>query len=133
MTLSPSPSRAVLSTFDTDLDGWQAVGVDISYTAIPPDITDISYVVNSGAYAGIATFMNLPVCLTPADLEAGEVDVAIMGAPLDIADKALALRTVLARVLPDCIRTIDVRVPASPVVVRWPERPTTDDESRLPR
>lgn len=42
------------------------------------------YVANSGAYAGIQTFMNLPVCLTQEDLKAGEVDVAILGAPIDM-------------------------------------------------
>ncbi|GLY47199.1 agmatinase family protein [Lentzea sp. NBRC 102530] len=35
------------------------------------------------AYSGIATFMGVPVCLTQEDLRAGEVDVAIMGVPLD--------------------------------------------------
>lgn len=34
--------------------------------------------------SGIPTFFNLPVALTPADLVAGEVEVAIMGAPLDL-------------------------------------------------
>lgn len=42
------------------------------------------YVANSGAYAGIQTFMNLPVCLTQQDLRAGEVEVAILGAPIDM-------------------------------------------------
>ena len=51
----------------------------------------------------------------------GEVVTVLFGAPIDIPDKALALRTILARVVPECLRTIDVRVPASPVVSRWPE------------
>jgi agmatinase len=33
--------------------------------------------------AGIQTFMKLPVCLTPEDLRAGEIDVAICGVPWD--------------------------------------------------
>lgn len=33
--------------------------------------------------AGIQTFMKLPVCLTPADLTAGEMDVAVCGVPWD--------------------------------------------------
>ncbi|MEW6282162.1 MAG: agmatinase family protein [Candidatus Eremiobacterota bacterium] len=37
------------------------------------------------AYAGIATFMGVPVCLTREDLEAGKVDVAILGAPVDMS------------------------------------------------
>ena len=35
------------------------------------------------AYAGVPSFMRLPVCLTPEDLKAGKVDVAIVGAPMD--------------------------------------------------
>ncbi len=33
------------------------------------------------SWAGIGTFMKLPVCLTPEDLRAGGVDIAIGGAP----------------------------------------------------
>ena len=42
------------------------------------------YVVNSGAFAGIPTFMGFPVALTPEDLTAGNVDVAVIGAPVDM-------------------------------------------------
>lgn len=35
------------------------------------------------AWLGIQTFLKLPVCLTPEDLRAGSVDVAIAGAPWD--------------------------------------------------
>lgn len=35
------------------------------------------------AWSGIQTFLKLPVCLTPEDLRAGEVDVAVGGAPWD--------------------------------------------------
>jgi len=50
-----------------------------------PGPIDINrYVVPSGAYAGIPTFMGLPVALTPADLRAGNVDVAVIGAPVDM-------------------------------------------------
>lgn len=34
-------------------------------------------------FAGIQTFMKLPVCLTPEDLTAGEIDVAVLGVPWD--------------------------------------------------
>jgi agmatinase len=34
-------------------------------------------------YAGIQTFMKLPVCLTPEDLRAGNIDVAVCGVPWD--------------------------------------------------
>ena len=33
---------------------------------------------------GVKSFFGLPLALTPEDLEAGEVDVAIMGAPIDM-------------------------------------------------
>jgi agmatinase len=36
-------------------------------------------------YGGIPTFMNFPVCLTQEDLKAGKVDVAILGAPVDMS------------------------------------------------
>lgn len=35
------------------------------------------------AFSGPSTFMGLPVCLTPDDLREGEVDAAIIGAPMD--------------------------------------------------
>jgi agmatinase len=35
-------------------------------------------------WQGIPTFFNLPVALTPEDLRAGKVNVAILGAPLDM-------------------------------------------------
>src|SRR2546428_7035658 len=35
------------------------------------------------SYSGIQTFLKLPLCLTPEDLRAGHVDVAIGGAPWD--------------------------------------------------
>src|SRR4030088_1943175 len=38
---------------------------------------------NEMAWSGIQTFMKAPVCLTPEDLRAGEIDVAIGGAPWD--------------------------------------------------
>lgn len=35
------------------------------------------------SYGGIQTFLKLPVCLTPEDLRAGQIDVAIGGVPWD--------------------------------------------------
>jgi formimidoylglutamase len=37
------------------------------------------------AYAGIATFLGVPLCLNQEDLRAGKVDVAIVGAPVDMS------------------------------------------------
>jgi arginase family enzyme len=54
----------------------------------------------SGRAAGIPTFASAPVALTPPDLRAGKVDVAILGAPIDMGSGfrgarggPLALRT----------------------------------------
>lgn len=40
------------------------------------------------AFAGFATFMGVPVCLNQDDLRAGKVDVAILGAPVDMGSGA---------------------------------------------
>lgn len=37
------------------------------------------------AYAGIATFFGVPLCLNQQDLRAGKVDVAVLGAPVDMS------------------------------------------------
>src|SRR6266542_3066312 len=41
------------------------------------------------AWSGIQTFLKLPVCLTPEDLRAGGIDVAIGGAPWDVTATGL--------------------------------------------
>src|SRR5262249_546348 len=59
------------------------------------------------AYSGIPRFMGVPVCLTPEDLRAGKVDVAILGAPVDMSGgqrgAAYGLRYIRAdeRILPN--------------------------------
>lgn len=53
------------------------------------------YVATPGAYAGIATFMGLPLAIYPEDLKAGEVDVAVMGAPIDLSGGRRVLGTAL--------------------------------------
>ncbi len=49
-----------------------------------PGPIDLNRYMYSGPKSGIPTFFNLPVAITPQDLVAGEVEVAIMGAPLDM-------------------------------------------------
>jgi agmatinase len=68
------------------------------------------YVVNGGAYAGIPTFMNFPVCLTPEDLEAGQVDAAVIGAPIDmsVGQRGTAWG-------PRALRTADRYLPGGPI------------------
>lgn len=48
-----------------------------------PGPINVSRYLGSGPKQGIPTFFNLPIALTPADLKAGNVEVAIMGAGLD--------------------------------------------------
>ena len=45
---------------------------------------NVNRYLQAGPKQGIPTFFNLPVALTPQDLVAGEVDVAIVGAALDM-------------------------------------------------
>ena len=47
VAMIPSQGLAVSSTFDTDLDGWQAVGLDIAFQVFPPAL-DVTPVVNTG-------------------------------------------------------------------------------------
>jgi hypothetical protein len=46
--LAPLSSRAVTSTFDTGLEGWTAVGIDVSYQFLPPYLTGIAITNNAG-------------------------------------------------------------------------------------
>ncbi|MGO9452626.1 MAG: hypothetical protein ACLQDV_16540 [Candidatus Binataceae bacterium] len=48
-----------------------------------PGPIELRRYVGTPAYAGIATFMGLPLCLNQEDLKAGKVDVAMLGAPVD--------------------------------------------------
>ncbi len=48
-----------------------------------PGPININRYFGSGPKLGIPTFLNMPIAITPQDLVAGEVEVAIMGVPLD--------------------------------------------------
>ncbi|MGO9606073.1 MAG: agmatinase family protein [Candidatus Binataceae bacterium] len=50
-----------------------------------PGPIELRRYVGTPAYAGIATFMGLPLCLNQEDLKAGKVDVAVIGAPVDVS------------------------------------------------
>ncbi len=68
------------------------------------------YIINPTAPGGIPTFMRWPVCLTPEDLKAGEIDVAVIGAPLDLSvgQRGSAFG-------PMALRTADRYLPGGPV------------------
>lgn len=50
-----------------------------------PGTINIHQTYGGTAFQGIPTFLKSPVALTPADLKAGKVDVAIMGASVDLS------------------------------------------------
>lgn len=64
------------------------------------------------AFSGISTFLKLPVCLNQEDLRAGKVDVAILGAPVDMG---VGVRG--AALGPGAIRTAERYLPAP--ATRW--------------
>jgi agmatinase len=57
--------------------------LEVPETGRPPGPVSVNRRNAEMAWSGIQTFMKLPVCLTPEDLRAGGVDVAIGGAPWD--------------------------------------------------
>lgn len=50
-----------------------------------PGVVNVQQTYGGTAYMGIPTFFKAPVALTPADLKAGKVDIAIMGAAVDMS------------------------------------------------
>ncbi len=68
---------------DPTYDLWKTIRDDLSEGREPGPI-NIQRQYGSWGFHGIPTFFKLPVALVPADLEAGQVDVAIMGAHTDM-------------------------------------------------
>ena len=70
-----------LNPDDPSYDIWKKIREDISEGREPGPINIQRY--NGGVpWMGIPTFFHLPVALTPEDLKAGKVEVAIFGAEL---------------------------------------------------
>ena len=67
------PTKDVWKTFRDDLQGDRE-----------PGLINIQRLPGGGAYMGMPTFFQTPIALTPADLEAGNVDVAILGGLTDM-------------------------------------------------
>ena len=63
-------------------------------------------------YVGIPTFYKLPVALNPADLKAGKVEVAILGAPVDMG---YSMRG--AAWGPQAVRTSERSLPYGPAIL----------------
>lgn len=62
-------------------DLWRVMREDLT-EGREPGLINVQRLVGHYAYVGISTFYKLPVALTPQDLEAAGVEVAIMGAEL---------------------------------------------------
>ena len=73
-----------LNTESPGFNAWKVRRPAEFDTPRSPGPININRYLYAGPKEGIPTFFNLPVALTPADLLAGEVDVAIMGAGLDM-------------------------------------------------
>lgn len=70
-----------LNPDDPGYDMWKKVREDLSEGRKPGPI-NVQRFEGGFPWVGIPTFFHLPVALTPEDLKAGEVEVAIMGAEL---------------------------------------------------
>ena len=68
-----------MNAADPTYDVWKHIRDDISEGRKPGPI-NIQRYPGGMPWVGIPTFFNLPVALTPEDLKAGEVEVAILGA-----------------------------------------------------
>lgn len=71
-----------LNTESPGFNGWKTKRPQELNPAREPGPISLSRYMQS--FGGIPTFFNSPVALTPEDLKAGKVDVAIVGAPLDM-------------------------------------------------
>jgi len=72
-----------LDTGDPTYNLWQTPRDDLSEGREPGPI-NIQRFAGGAGWQGIPTFFKLPIALTPEDLEAGDVDVAIFGAHTDM-------------------------------------------------
>jgi guanidinobutyrase len=72
-----------LNTADEDFNSWKVKRPQAWDPRRAPGPFSLNRYI-SGWETGIKTFANAPVALTPEDLVAGKVDVAIVGAPLDM-------------------------------------------------
>ncbi len=72
-----------LNTDDPTYDVWKLIRDDLSEGREPGPI-NVQRTWGGMGWQGIPTFFRLPVALVPEDLEAGQVEVAIMGAHTDM-------------------------------------------------
>ncbi len=72
-----------LNTEAEDFNGWKLMKPRALASKREPGPIDLSYYAEGGR-GGVRTFANAPLAIYPEDLVAGEVEVAIVGAPLDM-------------------------------------------------
>jgi agmatinase len=77
-------SSIPLDTESEDFNAWKVMRPKSLNPAREPGPFHLSYYAGYQSYYGIRTFAGAPVAIYPEDLVAGEVDVAIVGAPLDM-------------------------------------------------
>ncbi len=65
-------------------DGWRTLRDTSNDPAREAGPIDLARFAGSTAFQGLGSFMGVPVCLNQEDLKAGEVDAAIIGAPIDM-------------------------------------------------
>ena len=85
MKFDPDTDMAAIP-LNTESDGfnsWKTLRPEAFDTPREAGPININRYLRAGAKQGIPTFFNLPIALTPEDLVAGEIDVAIMGIGLD--------------------------------------------------
>jgi agmatinase len=73
-----------LDRSDPTFEAWRTPRADLQQGR-EPGLIHLNRYPLSLAPAGIATFLQRPVALTPADLRAAEVDIAMLGAGLDMS------------------------------------------------
>jgi len=72
-----------LNTGDPGYNAWQTTRDDLTKGREPGPI-NIQRFPGGPGFMGIPTFFKLPIALTPEDLKAGDVDIAIVGAYTDM-------------------------------------------------
>lgn len=78
---SEDEAKILLNPKDPSFNIWKQVRQDLSVDR-EPGLINVQRFVGHYPWIGIPTFFHLPVALTPADLKAAKVEVAIMGAEL---------------------------------------------------
>ena len=93
------------------------VGAGATGMGRPPGPINLNRYEVEPSWLGFQTFLKLPVCLTPNDLRAGEIDVAVCGAPWD----GTAITRSGAHLGPRAIRACDYH-PTPPLAAAAPPR-----------